>query len=180
MLQPKKRALNIACAIYFTSWLIGLSIAFWWMAWETPIQTGGDNNDPSSFFIKIFSHPFLNILSNNLIYGVIIFALAALSYGAIPALSFIYNGFILGTVIKGAFLSGIPTKLIVLNLLHAPIEIIAFCMLASTGFFLIKHFKEISSEKGFPLKFFVKILILSFSCILVAATIEYASYTIHR
>lgn len=166
----RNRRFCLVCTLFFAFWIIGgvLAVIIDIPLSNPSVEQAGD--DAVDYFLKLFDHPLVNILANNFLYGLSIVAFGMLSYGAIPALGFIYNGFILGLMIKIAISSGVAFRSVLLNLLHAPVEIFAFCALAAMGLIFLRNHRTMT------LKEFCKSLIMPLLCIVVAAVIEYGSY----
>lgn len=172
------RTLYIATALYFVCWVLGCALG---LVWDLQIHTtyqANTSSETADYFLTIFSHPLYNILANNILYGIFIFIGSAASFGFVPAVSFVYNGFILGLIVKYAYITRVAIGAIAFNLLHSPIEILAFCMLGALGIISIKAIKlTFKNKSSFKIgKEFLWIFILSFVLIIIAAIIEYLSF----
>lgn len=170
----RDRFVSFAVIIYFLIWIIGVVLGY---LFDIQITENAVNNRAvNDYFNLVFFHPLLNILFNNIIYGLCVLLMSLLSFGVIPLISFLHSGFIFGVIINYAVTQGIETQLIILNMIHSPIEVIAFCLIAVWSLKLLVQYKVFSRDEVIRKRHLKKLLPL-FGMIIIAALVEYASIT---
>ncbi len=119
---------------------------------------------------------FPSILINNLIIGLISSLLGFITGGFLTIAIFLWNGFLLGLILRGLLASGGSLHLI---FLHGSVEIWAFCLFGSIGLRSIYFYKGLLVHKVFssellpqPREFIMPIILLTIAASLEAIIIE--------
>ena len=84
------------------------------------------------FSLKFVFKDFIFVLSNNLGVAILLLVLGYFSFGFFTLLLSVYNGYLLG-IISHFYLLENEVSTLLLNLKHAPSEIIALCIFGAIG-----------------------------------------------